>query len=159
MADKVPLARVEETTLDYGVARSLSCFRCRYDLNALEPFAGLPPPQSPAPMVRCPECGLEQRTDGMPKFGISRWKAFGILVGAWAISCTACAIVPLPVVPAIGSALIGLLVLGRIEVPRGARIGPIATIILLWLATNGLMFGLLLLFGWWLIWSGVGLST
>jgi len=148
MADKVPFARVAEGPPGSGDARALSCSRCHYDLNAHEPLPG------PPPLVRCPECGLEQRTDGMPKFGISRWKAFGLLVGAWVASCIACAVVPVPVVPAIGSALIGLLVLGRFEVPHGSRLGPIATMVLLWLATNVLMFGLIMVFVYCLFWSG-----
>lgn len=149
MEDQIPFARVDEATPESGNAPTLSCCRCGYDVKDLEPLEGDPP------RVRCPECGLEQRTDGCPKFGMSRWKVFGILVGAWVASGLACAVAPLPAVPAIGSVLVALLLLGRMEVPRGSRLGPIATMGLLWLAANGLMFGLFVLFVYCIIWSGL----
>ena len=149
MADKVPFAHVAEGPPGSGDARALSCSRCHYDLNALEPLEG------PPPRVRCPECGLEQRTDGSPLSSHFRLRIFAIFVGAWIASCLACVVVPLAVTPAIASAFIAFLVLlDRVVIAHASRRRQIAGIALLWLGSNLLMYGILAILWWVVVGSG-----
>lgn len=148
MADKVPFARVEEAPPGSGGARALSCSRCAYELNALTPLP------DPPPRVRCPECGLEQRTDGSAPSSLSRFKIFAIFVGAWVASCLMCIVVPLPITPAIASFIIAIYLALWIKTPHLPRRRLNTIIALLWLSSNLLLYGILAILWWVVIGSG-----